>query len=97
MQPCRRCRVGEQFLHHRAQSLDELGAEVNGLVVLLDGGFDKILVVVRCVARMVLGAAAEEVVIVTAVTAGRALHDDSALDSGVVALAAEQAALQVVV
>ncbi|MDF3284952.1 hypothetical protein [Gordonia sp. N1V] len=58
------CRgVGEQFFHDRAQSFDEIWTEVDGLVMFLDRGFNKVFVVVGRVAGVVLGAGAEEVVI----------------------------------
>lgn len=90
--------LGEGVVEGLAHGLEEVGAELDGAVVLLDGAFDAVDVGALGVAEPVLGAAAEEVQVLLAAAGDGAAHDHAA--DGPVASpagAAPQGALEVVV
>nr|WP_258062914.1 hypothetical protein [Rathayibacter sp. AY1C6] len=69
--------VGESCLDALSDCGDELCAELDGLVVLLDSGFNSFRVGVGRIAEVVLCAAAEEVPVGASLSAGGS-HDDHA-------------------
>nr|WP_244946339.1 hypothetical protein [Microbacterium saccharophilum] len=88
--------ITERGFEVLAHNLDELGAELDGLVVLFDCGFDVVDVHVGCVAGAVLGAAAEEVPVLAAVPSDGALLDEASVGLPFeAAVSAPQAALEV--
>ncbi|MFF8186065.1 hypothetical protein ACF044_02245 [Microbacterium sp. NPDC016588] len=88
--------VAERAFQVVANDLNELGAEFDGLVVLLYSSFDVVDVGERCVTGAVLGPAAEEVPVLAAVASDGALLDQSSVYVAFeAAVAAPEAAFEV--